>query len=145
MQDFYCNRVFLHSGTSTFTQVQDLSTSTFTQVQDLSTSTFTQVQHLDPLFLPFLESRGSNRVSLVPVPPPTPNILGRTTNVKSTAVKARATCCDVDTTMLGAHTLTHTRTHAHTHKHTHTHTHTLTHAPHSSSDSSEGRALGGRS
>ena len=27
MQDFYCNRVFLHSGTSTFTQVQDLSTS----------------------------------------------------------------------------------------------------------------------
>ena len=28
MQDFYWNRVFLHSGTSTFTQVQDLSTST---------------------------------------------------------------------------------------------------------------------
>ena len=27
MQDFYCNRVFLHSGTSTFTEVQDLSTS----------------------------------------------------------------------------------------------------------------------
>ena len=27
MQDVYCNRVFLHSGTSTFTQVQDLSTS----------------------------------------------------------------------------------------------------------------------
>ena len=46
MQYFYCNRVFLHSGTSTFTQVQDLSTSTFTQVQDLSTSTFTQVQDL---------------------------------------------------------------------------------------------------
>ena len=43
---FYCNRVFLHSGTSTFTQVQDLSTSTFTQVQDLSTSTFTQVADL---------------------------------------------------------------------------------------------------
>ena len=40
MQDFYCNRVFLHSGTSTFTQVQDLSTTTFTQVQDLSTSTY---------------------------------------------------------------------------------------------------------
>ena len=46
MQDFYCNRVFLHSGTSTFTQVQDLSTSTFTQVPDLSTSTFTQVPDL---------------------------------------------------------------------------------------------------
>ena len=46
MQDFYCNRVFLHSGTSTLTQVQDLSTSTFTQVQDVSTSTFTQVQDL---------------------------------------------------------------------------------------------------
>ena len=55
MQDFYGNRVFLHSGTSTqvqdrststFTQVQVLSTSTFTQVQDLSTSTFTQVQVL---------------------------------------------------------------------------------------------------
>ena len=46
MQDFYCNRVFLHSGTSIFTQVQDLSSSTFTQVQDLSTSTFTQVQGL---------------------------------------------------------------------------------------------------
>ena len=46
MQDFYCNRVFLHSGTSTFTQVQDLSTYTFTQVQDLSTSTFTQEQDL---------------------------------------------------------------------------------------------------
>jgi len=44
MQDFYCNRVFLHSGISTFTQVKYLSTSTFTQVQDLSTSTFTQVQ-----------------------------------------------------------------------------------------------------
>ena len=44
MQDFYCNRVFLHSDTSTLTQRQDLSTSTFTQVPDLSTSTFTQVQ-----------------------------------------------------------------------------------------------------
>ena len=27
MQGFCCNRVFLHSGTSTLTQVQDLSTS----------------------------------------------------------------------------------------------------------------------
>ena len=48
MQDFYCNRVFLHSGTSTFTQEQYLSTSPFTQVQDLSrpTSPFTEVQDL---------------------------------------------------------------------------------------------------
>ena len=46
MQDFYCNRVFLHSGTSTVTLVQDLSTSTFNQVQDLSASTFTQVQDI---------------------------------------------------------------------------------------------------
>ena len=50
MQDFYCNRVFLHSGTSTFTEVQDLSTSTFTQVQDLCTSTFTQEQDLSTFY-----------------------------------------------------------------------------------------------
>lgn len=50
--------------------------------------------------LPFLEYRGSNRVSFAPAPPPTPNSLGRTTNVNSTAVKARATCCDVDKTIL---------------------------------------------
>ena len=62
--------------------------------------------------LPFLVYRGSNLVSFAPVPPPTPNILGKTTNVKSTAVKARATCCDVDKTILSwthTHTVRHTR------------------------------------
>lgn len=49
---------------------------------------------------PFRPYRESKRFSFPADPTPTPNSLGRTTNVKSTAVKARATCCDVDITIV---------------------------------------------
>lgn len=38
--------------------------------------------------------------SLTVPPPPTPNNRGRTTNMSSTAVKAKAICWDVDRTIL---------------------------------------------
>ena len=74
MQDFYCNKVFLHSGTSTLAQVQDLSTFTFTQVQDLSTVLCTAVLtwfDVQPVVeVAAVDQQPAVREAAIPVDPP---------------------------------------------------------------------------